>query len=66
MRGTGRQAGERISIHAPRRERPHCQDARIADASISIHAPRRERLTVDDVRAMGGQFQSTLPGGSDR
>ncbi len=56
---------ERISIHAPSRERRLCDDIFAVKHAISIHAPSRERHSRSRRCRCTAQFQSTLPRGSD-
>ena len=55
-----------ISIHAPSRERPAVFTTVIIVVFISIHAPSRERRQSPGGGSGNGQFQSTLPRGSDQ
>ena len=58
--------GSGISIHAPSRERPTPVVPFMDNIYIiSIHAPSRERPTLASGTLDKGQFQSTLPRGSD-
>ena len=54
-----------ISIHAPLRERPPDFILPNGIIIISIHAPLRERQLTAYYLQVYGQFQSTLPCGSD-
>ena len=56
---------QRISIHAPSRERPLATLGVEVTHEISIHAPSRERLVFSSGRLYANLFQSTLPRGSD-
>ena len=57
--------GQKISIHAPKRERPHVFNTYCDALIISIHAPKRERRQLCILIANYRKFQSTLPNGSD-
>ena len=57
--------GEKVSIHAPKRERlcPFLSVVQLID--VSIHAPKRERREKKEILQGLLQFQSTPPKGSD-
>ncbi len=57
---------QRISIHAPSRERHEFSYTDEGKPLISIHAPSRERRKAGLAKDVIDEFQSTLPRGSDK